>query len=165
MRSPTVTDAAPDPAFIASLPGTDFSDAFTVVVPRGDLDARAVAALAFSSLPDWAGWLIKIRNLAMRPFGLKTDEIMQGLPVLQEGPTDVVVGVNDDHLDFRTQFRTDTIRLGPDGPHLGLVTVTTVVRTHNRLGRIYLAAVMPIHKLVVRSLLARVAGKLMDSAT
>lgn len=165
MRSPTVTDAAPDPAFIASLPGTEFSDAFTVVVPRGDLDARAVAALAFSSLPDWAGWLMTIRNLAMRPFGLKTDEIMQGLPVLQESPTEVIVGVNDDHLDFRTQFRTDTIRLGPDGPHLGMITVSTIVRTHNRLGRIYLVLAMPFHKLVVRSLLTRVAAKLMASAT
>jgi hypothetical protein len=165
MRSPTVTDAAPDPAFVASLPGADFSDAFTVVVPCGDLDARAVAALAFSSLPDWAGWLMNIRNLAMRPFGLKTDEIMQSLPVLQESPTDVIVGVNDDHLDFRTQFRTDTLRLGPDGPHLGLITVSTIVRTHNRLGRIYLAIVMPFHKLVVRNLLARVASKLTESAT
>ena len=165
MRSPTVTDAAPDPAFIASLPGTDFSDAFTVVVPRGDLDARAVTALAFSSLPDWAGWLIRVRNLAMRPFGLKTDEILQGLPVLQETPTEVVIGVNDDHLDFRTQFRTDTLRLGPDGPHLGLITVSTIVRTHNRLGRVYLAIVMPFHKLVVRNLLMRVAAKLAESAT
>ncbi|MFN3402106.1 MAG: DUF2867 domain-containing protein, partial [Ferrovibrio sp.] len=112
----------------------------------------------------WAGWLMKIRNLAMRPFGLKTDEIMVGLPVLQESPTDVIVGVNDDHLDFRTQFRTDTIRLGPDGPDLGMITVSTIVRTHNRLGRVYLAIAMPFHKLVVRSLLTRVAAKLMDSA-
>lgn len=165
MRSPTVTDAAPDPVFVASLPGSDFSDAFTVVVPRGDLDARAVAALAFGSLPDWAGWLMKIRNLAMRPFGLKTDEIRHGLPVLQEGPTEVVVGVNDDHLDFRTQFRTDTLRLGAEGPHLGLITVSTIVRTHNRLGRVYLRIAMPLHKRVVRSLLTRVAEKLMgDSA-
>jgi hypothetical protein len=164
MRSPTVTDAAPDPAFIASLPGTEFSDAFTVVVPRGDLDARAVAALAFSSLPDWAGWLMTIRNLVMRPFGLKTEEIMDGLPVLQESATEVIVGVNDDHLDFRTQFRTDTIRLGPDGPHLGMITVSTIVRTHNRLGRIYLVLAMPLHKLVVRSLLTRVASKLIQSS-
>jgi hypothetical protein len=163
MRSPTVTDAAPDPAFIASLPGADYADAFAVVVPRGDLDARAVAALALSDLPDWAGWLLSIRNIIMRPFGLKTDEIVDAPPVLQEGPETVVLGLNDDHLDFRTQFRTDTIRLGPQGPHLGMVTVTTVVRTHNRLGRVYLATIMPFHKLVVRSLLKRVAVKLVGA--
>ncbi|MEK9969896.1 MAG: DUF2867 domain-containing protein [Ferrovibrio sp.] len=164
MRSPTVTDAAPDPAFVASLPGADHSDAFAVVILRGDLDARAIVALAFGNLPDWAGWLLKIRNLVMRPFGLKTDEIVHALPVLQESPDDVVLGLNDDHLDFRTQFRTDTIRLGPQGPVLGMVTVTTVVRTHNRLGRIYLGIIMPFHKLVIRSLLKRVATELMRAA-
>ncbi len=125
---------------------------------------RAVAAVALSSLPEWAGWLMKIRNLAVRPFGLKTDEIRDGLPVLLESPTDVIVGINDDHLDFRTQVRTDTIRLGPDGPDLGMITVSTIVRTHNRLGRIYPAAAIPFHKLVVRSLLTRVAAKLMSDA-
>lgn len=90
---------------------------------------------------------------------------MDSLPVLQESATAVIVGVNDDHLDFRTQFSTDTLRLGPEGPHLGMITVTTIVRTHNRLGRLYLAVVMPFHKLVVRRLLTRVATKIMDSAT
>ena len=160
MRRPTVTDAAPDPAFIGTLPGTDFSDAFAIVVPQGGIDAREVAALAFSKLPDWAGWLLKIRNAVMRPFGIKTDEI--GLPVLQESAEEVVVGLNDDHLDFRTQFRTDTIRLGTDGPDLCLITLTTIVRTHNRLGRIYLAAVMPFHRMMVRSLLKRIAARLME---
>lgn len=164
MRRPIVTEAAPDPGFVATLSGTDFSDAFAVMVPRGGIDARDVAALAFSKLPDRAGWLLKIRNLAMRPFGLKTDEIVQSLPVLHESAEEVVVGLNDDHLDFRTQFRTDTIRLGPDGPDLGLITLTTIVRTHNRVGRLYLVVIMPFHKLIVRSLLKRVAEKLMADA-
>lgn len=162
MRSPTVTDAAPDPAFIATLPGTDFSDAFAIMVPSRGIDAREVAALAFSKLPDWAGWLLKIRNAVMRPFGIKTDEI--GLPVLLESAGEVVVGLNDDHLDFRTQFRTDTIRLGPDGPDLCLITVSTIVRIHNRMGRAYLAVIMPFHRLIVRSLLKRIAAKLADDA-
>lgn len=164
MRDPIVTDAAPDPAFVASLPGTDFSDAFAIMIPRGGLDARDVAALAFSKLPDWAGWLLKIRNAVMRPFGIKTDEIGSSLPVLLENAEEVVVGLNDDHLDFRTQFRTDTIRLGPDGPDLGLITLTTIVRTHNRWGRVYLAVIMPFHRMVVRSLLKRIAEKLQDAA-
>jgi hypothetical protein len=162
MYRPTVTDTPPDPAFVATLPGSGFADAFAVMIPRGGIDAREVAALAFSKLPDWAGWLLKIRNAAMRPFGLKTEEIGQGLPVLRENAEQVVVGLNDDHLDFRTQFRTDTIRLGADGPDLCLITLTTVVRAHNRLGRAYLAIVMPFHRLIVRSLLKRIAVKLMQ---
>lgn len=162
---PAIVPAPPDPDFVATLPGCSFADAFTMTVPSAQLDAREVAALCFSRLPDWAGWLLKLRNAAMRPFGIKTDEIVQSLPVLRESPDQVVVGLNDDHLDFRTQFRVDGLRLGPDGPYLGLVTLTTIVRTHNRFGRIYLAAIMPFHKLVVRSLMKRVAEKLIDPAT
>ena len=36
--------------------------------------------------------------------------------------------------------------------------MTTLVKTHNRLGRIYLAIILPFHRLVVRSMLAQVAA-------
>lgn len=157
---PAIIAAAADPDFIASLPGCDFADAFSMTVPGIGVDAREVAALCFSKLPDWAGWLLALRNAVMRPFGIKTDEMVQSLPVLREDAGEVVVGLNDDHLDFRTQFRVDTIRLSPQGPGVSLITLTTIVRTHNRLGRLYLRLIMPIHKLVVRSLLKRVAAQM-----
>jgi hypothetical protein len=36
------------------------------------------------------------------------------------------------------------------------VTATTVVRTHNRLGRAYLAVVLPFHRLIVRAMLDQI---------
>jgi Protein of unknown function (DUF2867) len=38
------------------------------------------------------------------------------------------------------------------------VTATTLVLTHNRLGRIYLAIILPFHRLIVRSMLRQVAA-------
>ena len=38
------------------------------------------------------------------------------------------------------------------------VTATTLVRTHNLLGRAYLAIILPFHRLVVRALLRQVAA-------
>jgi hypothetical protein len=38
------------------------------------------------------------------------------------------------------------------------ITVTTLVRTHNRLGRIYLALVLPFHRVIVPAMLAQ-AGR------
>jgi len=38
------------------------------------------------------------------------------------------------------------------------VTATTLVLTHNLLGRSYLAIILPFHRLIVRTLLRRVAG-------
>ena len=37
------------------------------------------------------------------------------------------------------------------------VTATTLVLTHNRLGRTYLALILPFHRLIVRAMLRRVA--------
>ena len=38
------------------------------------------------------------------------------------------------------------------------VTATTLVKTHNRLGRTYLTIILPFHRLVVRAMLAQVAA-------
>ena len=38
------------------------------------------------------------------------------------------------------------------------VTATTLVLTHNWLGRSYLALILPFHRLIVRAMLRRVAA-------
>jgi hypothetical protein len=38
------------------------------------------------------------------------------------------------------------------------VTATTLVLTHNLPGRVYLATILPFHRLVVRAMLQQVAG-------
>jgi hypothetical protein len=38
------------------------------------------------------------------------------------------------------------------------VTATTLVRTHNLLGRSYLAIILPFHKLIARAMLRQVAA-------
>jgi hypothetical protein len=38
------------------------------------------------------------------------------------------------------------------------VTATTLVLTHNLLGRVYLAIILPFHRLIVRSMLRQVAA-------
>jgi hypothetical protein len=36
------------------------------------------------------------------------------------------------------------------------VTATTLVRTHNRLGRLYLTSILPFHRLITKSMLGQV---------
>jgi hypothetical protein len=38
------------------------------------------------------------------------------------------------------------------------VTATTIVRTHNLLGRAYLATILPFHRLIVQQMLSQVAA-------
>lgn len=151
-----VTAVPPDSGLIASLPGCDFADAYTVTVTRRDLDARVLSATAFShALPDWAHSLMRLRNGIMGRLGYKAPPIGRGFPVFSESKEAVVSGLDDGHLDFRALFRVE-----PEGTGGSRITVTTAVRTHNALGRTYLAVIKPFHKLIVRSMVGRIARQI-----
>ena len=70
---------------------------------------------------------------------------------MSETPARLVAGFNDKHLDFRVVV--DVVASG-GGQR---VTATTLVLTHNLLGRVYLAIILPFHRLIVRTLLRQVA--------
>lgn len=151
---PLVTPALPDPAFLASLPGCDFADAFSVVVARHDLDARELSAAFFSTPPAWIATLLATRNAIMRRLGYKAPKIHRGFPVLRESETEVVSGLDDGHLDFRALMRIDAEAGG------SRITLTTAVATHNWIGRAYLTLIMPFHKLIVRNMVRRMAQRI-----
>ena len=65
---------------------------------------------------------------------------------------EVVMGFDDKHLDFRV-----VVDVATSGGSRN-VTATTLVKTHNLLGRTYLAVIMPFHRPVVRAMLRQVAG-------
>jgi hypothetical protein len=99
-----------------------------------------------------------LRNLVVAPFGLKTSgrgEPASGgmvgiFPVVSETPQRLVAGFNDHHLDFRVVVDVAAVADGQE------VTTTTLVKTHNWLGRIYLIVIMPFHRLIARTLLRQV---------
>ena len=140
------------------LAGAQFADAFRVTVADRDIDARAAAERIFSRSPRWVEALIELRNLIVAPFGLKTSGEhepnaggMIGLfPVLVETPERLVAGFDDHHLDFRIVVDVTPATSGRD------VTVTTIVLTNNRLGRAYLAAIMPFHRMIAKTMLGQV---------
>ena len=73
-------------------------------------------------------------------------------PVLGETPNRLVAGFDDHHLDFRV-----VVDVATSGPGQR-VTATTLVLTHNWLGRVYLAIILPFHRLIVRRMLRQVAA-------
>lgn len=141
----------PDPAFVASLPGCDFADAYAVTLARAGIDARDIATNAFDrALPGWAAGLMGLRNAVVARLGLKTAAVRRGFPVLRGSAAETVLGLDDRHLDFRVLIHVD-----PAGPDASRLTLTTAVRTHNRLGRAYLAVILPFHRLIIKSMLRR----------
>jgi hypothetical protein len=139
----------------AVLAGAQFADAFRVTVADAGLDARGAAERMFSRSPHWVAALLDLRNMIVAPFGLKTsgaDEPNAGdmigiFPVLDATPERLVAGFDDHHLDFRI-----VVDVAPAGRGLD-VTATTLVLTHNWIGRAYLAVIMPFHRLIAKTLL------------
>jgi Protein of unknown function (DUF2867) len=156
----TVQEIAPPVDTDALLAGAQFVDAFRVEVADRDLDARHAAERMMARQPRWAEALLKLRNILVAPFGLKTSgegapapRGMIGIfPVLSETPDRLVAGFNDSHLDFRVVVDVATSGTARN------VTATTLVLTHNRFGRTYLAVIKPFHRLIVPALLRQVAG-------
>ncbi|WP_163335094.1 DUF2867 domain-containing protein, partial [Enterobacter hormaechei] len=75
-------------------------------------------------------------------------------PVLSKAPERVVLGFDDKHLDFRVAIDVAAL-----DEHRRKVTATTLVRTHNWLGRTYLAMVMPFHRRVVPGVMVQIERK------
>ena len=142
------------------LVGAQFSDAFCVAIDDAALDARRAAEKMLGYRPRWIKALMALRNYLVTPFGLKTSaaneasasNIIGIFPIVSQSPDRLVAGFDDRHLDFRVVV--DVAACG----HGQRVTATTLVLTHNLLGRLYLAIILPFHRLVVRALLRQVAA-------
>jgi hypothetical protein len=156
----TVHEVTPAVDTDALLPGAQFADAFCIEISNGDLDARRAAERMMGRQPRWAELLLSLRNFLVAPLGLKTSganpaaprDMIGIFPVVSETPNRLIAGFNDRHLDFRV-----VVDVTPPGD-VRQVTATTLVKTHNRLGRTYLAIIMPFHRLIVPALLRQVAA-------
>ena len=141
------------------LAGAQFVDAFSLEVDGRALDARQAAQRMFARFPAWVDALVRLRNMMVTPLGLKTSGVKETVreavgifPVLSETPDRLVAGFNDKHLDFRVVVDIATF---PDNQQ---VTTTTLVLTHNLLGRVYLAIIVPFHRLIVPAMMRQIAS-------
>jgi hypothetical protein len=143
------------------------ADAFAIRLPSGaSSDPDVLARFIFSHQPSWVGVLMRVRDMIVACFGLKTARHLATIAsdakaervgifkIYSTNETEIVVGEDDRHLDFRVSVLCSS---GP-GPEIGpLLTVSTVVHCHNRLGRAYLLVIAPFHRMVVRASLRRAA--------
>lgn len=130
------------------LPGYTFADCYGAAVPAG-ADAVAVTRAAFQSPPAWITFLLRLRNRIVGLIGLKGAEL-GGFPLISERPDFVCMGFDDWHLDFRLVATVAG----------GTASLTTIVRTHNIVGRLYMAAILPFHRVIVRTMLRRAVANL-----
>ena len=150
----------PRPSLIAgALAQIDFTDAYCVALaPGAPRQAEELVRAVFETAPRWIENLMRLRNVLVQPFGLGTGtgvsrptavaplrsgECVGPFNVFTVTPDEVLMGLNDRHLDFRVSVlvREET------------VTVSTIVRRHNWLGRTYFALVKPFHRRIVPAMM------------
>lgn len=129
----------------------DYADVFSGHLSRPDLNARDLLRLSLSRTPRWFHAAFWLRNAVVGVFGLKTSldkpldgpaiNFLDNMPVIEETETVYTSGLPDKHLDFL--ITVEKI----EGPK---VSFTTQIWFNKPLGRIYLIAVLPIHKAIIR---------------
>jgi Protein of unknown function (DUF2867) len=156
-----VREVTPEVGVGVFLAGAQFIDAHRVEIGGITLNAREAFIRMVLHGPRWIDVLLRLRNILVTPFGLKTSGegapapggLIGLFPVVSETPERLVAGFDDRHLDFRIVVDVAGATTARQ------VTSTTLVRTHNVLGRAYLTLVMPFHKLVVRGMMGRLVTR------
>ncbi|MDH0863326.1 DUF2867 domain-containing protein [Mitsuaria sp. GD03876] len=158
----------PDSRLAAGYAGAHLADAFAIALPdHAPDDAMALAREALADPPRWFRVLLAMRDVAVKPFGLKTTAAMRAhlaeigvehvdiFRVLESSREEAIFGEQDRHLDFKLSILIRRV----EGSTRREAVATTVVHCHNLLGKCYLAAILPGHVLVVRSHLAAAARR------
>ena len=153
----------------------NLADAYSIELPTGaSTNPEVLARFIFAHQAPWISSLIAVRDALVASFGLKTAKHLASLEaesgagrlnifkIYSKSPTEVVIGEDDKHLDFRLSVLCS----GQSSPgakrHL---TLSTVVHCHNGLGRLYIFLIAPFHRLVVQSSLRSAARSGWPSAT
>jgi hypothetical protein len=153
----------------------NLADAYSIELPTGvSTNPEVLARFIFAHQAPWISSLIAVRDALVASFGLKTAKHLASLEaegvagrlnifkIYSKSPTEVVMGEDDKHLDFRLSVLCS----GQSSPgakrHL---TLSTVVHCHNGLGRLYICLIAPFHRLVVQSSLRSATRSGWPSAT
>ncbi|SFU26070.1 DUF2867 domain-containing protein [Paraburkholderia aspalathi] len=146
----------------------DLADAYAVRLPDNAIDdPELLARFMFAHQAGWIGKLLRLRDALVARLGLKTSKQLRianppgsrdrvdFFRIYARSAREIILGENDSHLDFRLSILQQT-RDTHEGSARYLI-LSTVVHCHNGLGRFYILAIAPFHRLVVRSTLRRAA--------
>ncbi|BCT93145.1 hypothetical protein LYSHEL_21680 [Lysobacter helvus] len=148
----------------------DLADAYAITLPdHASRNPEVLARLLFAQPPPSMQWLLRLRDVLVRPFGIKTATHLQAsstskpdqrigvFRIYYSRSSEIILGEDDKHLDFRLSVLCRPV----DGPaeDAHQVVVSTVVTCHNTLGHSYIALIAPFHRIVVRASMRRAARR------
>lgn len=168
MNKPTLCDIPSGAYIVHSLPHNDFADCYQFDDLWPDIDALETYLTLVAHSPGWMNALMAMRNQVVRLVGLKhlgnLSTMVNRKPpsAYREGDrvgifslkhlqsNEVILFDDDKHLRVELSLLKHTVDGKP------VVSLSTVVHNHNRLGRFYMAIVGPVHSFIVPRMLAQV---------
>jgi hypothetical protein len=173
MNSTPRETAAPAGSRIAALvAGASFHDAWQVEAAEPGLSALGQFLRAVQATPAWVAACMALRNRVVAMFGLKNLGGLQDIhpgkaagdyqpgdrvgifTLIENTPNEVLLGDSDKHLKVTLSVH----RAPTDYGQGAMVTITTVVKVHNLLGRLYMLPVAPMHKLIAPTVMRAIAA-------
>ncbi|MEM8541849.1 MAG: DUF2867 domain-containing protein [Pseudomonadota bacterium] len=140
----------------SALPEADWADCYSVVMEEPFPTVKEAAEAIIARFPVWTNPALALRQMLVTPFGLKgPDDVSRNVdkvgifPIISDEKNQLVAGFDDTHLDFRIVVKLDTQKGQQE------VSLATIIKRHNRLGRSYLLAVLPFHKAIIRTALSK----------
>ncbi|WP_298611446.1 DUF2867 domain-containing protein [uncultured Thiothrix sp.] len=164
------TAVPPNSKITALIPNCSFYDAWAI--ESADLASSALEQFIKTArkTPSWVEACMNLRNQVGQLVGLKN---LGGLSGLSDKPSadyqqgdrvgiftlfensfdEVLLGDHDKHLDVTLSVHRSLINSGQQVR----ITLTTVVHTHNFLGKLYMLPVKPMHRIIAPTVLAKLS--------
>jgi len=149
---------------------SDYADSYSVPLNTEDLTIERVGKSFFTAAPAWVEALLILRDKIVGMIGLKIGndasnkgklitnfkcEIGEQLAlfkVFDKNEHEVILGEDDKHLDFRVSLFLDRQN--------NTLAISTVVKVNNWMGRLYLLHVIPLHKIIVPTMVTGMVRQL-----
>jgi hypothetical protein len=167
MNHITPIDVPSASALRRELQSAYFHDCHQIAVNSSGPSAFDFYLRLASAAPPWINAMMHIRNKIGACFGLKNLGVMNAIDhdkpardyrigdrvgiftIVSISEQEVVLGDADRHLDVKVSVLKLEDAIHPS------IAISTVVQVHNTLGRIYMAVVAPVHKIIAPAMLAR----------
>jgi len=154
---PTLSTVPTDSVIYQRLQGASFYDCHAMAIPPTELSALALYLQVVAHTPGWVNTLMALRNRMVQLVGLKNlghlGDVDANKPAADYRVGDRVgifsiIHLTDDEViltDIDKHLKVElSVRKQP-----GKVSISTVVHTHNALGRFYMLFVAPLHRRIV----------------
>ena len=116
----------------------NYKDCFAeTLVNKPYMSAKDLFNLMFLQYPKWVLCLLKLRDLMVKPFGLKTNKSFENL-IVEQNNNEIILGTADKHLTFYVSLFCSDINNKKQ-----TISISTIVKYKNILGRIYFAEIGP----------------------